>query len=72
MLLVLAMAVVLAGVVAAGMSTFAGVLIIISSSMVRDVWIHGLGRTLSPAAERFVQLTIDAGRELNAHLHAIA
>jgi SSS family transporter len=41
----------LAGVVAAGMSTFAGVLIIISSSMVRDVWIHGLGRTLSPPAE---------------------
>ena len=41
----------LAGVVAAGMSTFAGVLIIISSSMVRDVWIHGLGRTLTPAAE---------------------
>jgi SSS family solute:Na+ symporter len=41
----------LAGVVAAGMSTFAGVLIIISSSLVRDVWIHGLGRTLSPAAE---------------------
>jgi solute:Na+ symporter, SSS family len=41
----------LAGVVAAGMSTFAGALIIISSSMVRDVWINGLGRTLSPAAE---------------------
>jgi SSS family solute:Na+ symporter len=41
----------LAGVVAAGMSTFAGVLIIISSSMVRDVWINGLGRSLSPAAE---------------------
>jgi SSS family solute:Na+ symporter len=41
----------LAGVVAAGMSTFAGVLIIISSSMVNDVWINGLGRTLSPAAE---------------------
>lgn len=41
----------LAGVVAAGMSTFAGVLIIISSSMVRDVWICGLGRSLSPAAE---------------------
>ncbi len=41
----------LAGVVAAGMSTFAGVLIIISSSMVRDVWIHGLGRQLSPGAE---------------------
>jgi SSS family transporter len=41
----------LAGVVAAGMSTFAGVLIIISSSMVNDVWINGLGRTLTPAAE---------------------
>jgi len=41
----------LAGVVAAGMSTFAGVLIIISSSMVRDVWIKGLGRKMSPAAE---------------------
>ena len=41
----------LAGVVAAGMSTFAGVLIIISSSMVRDVWIHGLGRELSASAE---------------------
>lgn len=41
----------LAGVVAAGMSTFAGVLIIIASSLVRDVWIQGLGRVLSPAAE---------------------
>ncbi len=41
----------LAGVVAAGMSTFAGVLIIISSSMVRDVWINGLGRTMTPVAE---------------------
>lgn len=41
----------LAGVVAAGMSTFAGVLIIISSSLVRDVWIEGLGRELAPAAE---------------------
>jgi len=41
----------LAGVVAAGMSTFAGVLIIISSSMVRDVWIEGLGRSLSPGSE---------------------
>jgi len=41
----------LAGVVAAGMSTFAGVLIIISSSMVRDVWIEGLGRKLAPEAE---------------------
>ncbi|MCP4145988.1 MAG: sodium/proline symporter [bacterium] len=41
----------LAGVVAAGMSTFAGVLIIISSSMVRDVWINGLNRTLTPEKE---------------------
>jgi solute:Na+ symporter, SSS family len=41
----------LAGVVAAGMSTFAGVLIIIASSLVRDVWIGGLGRPLAPAAE---------------------
>jgi SSS family solute:Na+ symporter len=52
----------LAGVVAAGMSTFAGVLIIISSSMVRDVWINGLGRTLTPAAElkanRFMSLGV--------------
>lgn len=44
-------AIFLAGVVAAGMSTFAGVLIIISSSLVRDVWIDGLGRALTPAAE---------------------
>ena len=41
----------LAGVVAAGMSTFAGVLIIISSSLVRDVWIEGLGRTMTPKSE---------------------
>ena len=41
----------LAGVVAAGMSTFAGVLIIISSSLVRDLWIEGLGRKLSQTAE---------------------
>ncbi|MGD9546378.1 MAG: sodium/proline symporter [Candidatus Krumholzibacteriia bacterium] len=41
----------LAGVVAAGMSTFAGVLIIIASSLVQDVWISGLGRKLDPAAE---------------------
>ncbi|MBM3320950.1 MAG: hypothetical protein FJY73_09775 [Candidatus Eisenbacteria bacterium] len=41
----------LAGVVAAGMSTFAGVLLIISSSLVRDVWIEGLGRPLPPGAE---------------------
>ncbi len=41
----------LAGVVAAGMSTFAGVLITIASSLVRDVWITGLGRRLSQSAE---------------------
>jgi SSS family solute:Na+ symporter len=41
----------LSGVVAAGMSTFAGVLIIISSSMVRDVWVEGLRRPLLPAVE---------------------
>jgi len=41
----------LAGVVAAGMSTFAGVLLIIASSLVRDVWIEGLGRALDNAAE---------------------
>ncbi len=41
----------LAGVVAAGMSTFAGVLLIIASSLVRDVWIEGLGRPLAAAAE---------------------
>ncbi|MFH1680785.1 MAG: hypothetical protein ABIH26_09080, partial [Candidatus Eisenbacteria bacterium] len=41
----------LAGVIAAGMSTFAGVLLIISSSLVRDVWVEGLGRSLSQAAE---------------------
>lgn len=54
----------LAGVVAAGMSTFAGVLIIISSSLVRDVWIEGLGRRLAPerelAANRWVSLGIGA------------
>ena len=41
----------LAGVVAAGMSTFAGVLIIIASSLVQDVWVSGLGRKLDPGAE---------------------
>jgi SSS family transporter len=55
-------AIFLAGVVAAGMSTFAGVLIIISSSLVRDVWVRGLGRTLAPGAEvranRLTSLTV--------------
>lgn len=44
-------AVFLAGVIAAGMSTFAGVLIITSTSLVRDIFKGALGRTLSPAQE---------------------
>lgn len=40
-------AIFLAGVVAAGMSTFSSVLIIISSSVVRDIYEKGFGRTLS-------------------------
>ncbi len=44
-------AVLLAGVVAAGMSTFAGVLIIVSSSLVRDVYINGMGRKMTGPAE---------------------
>ncbi len=56
----------LAGVVAAGMSTFAGVLIIISSSMVRDVWIEGLGRKLSPQSE------VRAGRMMSLAVGVIS
>jgi SSS family solute:Na+ symporter len=44
-------AVLLAGVVAAGMSTFAGVLMIVSSSLVRDVYIRGLNREMTGAQE---------------------
>jgi Na+(H+)/acetate symporter ActP len=43
------------------MSTFAGVLIIISSSMVRDVWIQGLGRELSPATELMANRVMSLG-----------
>lgn len=39
-------AILLAGVVAAGMSTFSSILIIISSSIVRDVYEKGFGRSL--------------------------
>ncbi|MCK4257157.1 hypothetical protein KAX35_09735, partial [candidate division WOR-3 bacterium] len=39
-------AILLAGVVAAGMSTFASILIIIASSVVRDIYEKGLGRKL--------------------------
>lgn len=57
-----AAAVFLSGVMAAGMSTFSGVLIIISTSAVRDVWVQGLRRHLSDAAEvragRYVALTV--------------
>lgn len=44
-------AVFLAGVIAAGMSTFAGVLIITSSSLVRDIIKGAMGRELSPGRE---------------------
>lgn len=44
-------AVLLAGVVAAGMSTFAGVLIIISSSLVRDIYRNGLKKELTGPQE---------------------
>lgn len=40
-------AIFLAGVIAAGMSTFSSILIIISSSMVKDIYEKGLGRVLS-------------------------
>ncbi len=44
-------AVFLAGVIAAGMSTFAGVLIIISTSLVRDIMQGALGKSLSQGKE---------------------
>jgi SSS family solute:Na+ symporter len=44
-------AVFLAGVIAAGMSTFAGVLIITSTSLVRDVFQGALKRDLAPGRE---------------------
>jgi SSS family solute:Na+ symporter len=44
-------AVFLAGVIAAGMSTFAGVLIITSTSLVRDILKGALGRQLTPDRE---------------------
>jgi SSS family transporter len=44
-------AVFLAGVIAAGMSTFAGVLIITSTSLVRDIFKGALGRSLDTAQE---------------------
>lgn len=53
-------AVLLAGVVAAGMSTFAGVLIIISSSLVSDIYEHGLGRKMSGPREVFANRVVSA------------
>jgi Na+/pantothenate symporter len=44
-------AIFLAGVIAAGMSTFAGVLIITSTSLVRDIFKGALKRDLTPARE---------------------
>ena len=44
-------AIFLAGVIAAGMSTFAGVLIITSTSLVRDIFRGALRRDLTPARE---------------------
>ncbi|HER43481.1 MAG TPA: hypothetical protein ENO08_03380 [Candidatus Eisenbacteria bacterium] len=51
-------AVLLAGVVAAGMSTFAGILIIVSSSLVRDIYKSGLGRELSNERELFANRVV--------------
>ncbi len=55
-------AILLAGVVAAGMSTFAGVLIIISSSLVRDVYRNGLKKNMTGPQEvkanRIVSATV--------------
>ncbi len=52
----------LSGVIAAGMSTFAGVLIIISTSAVRDLWVWGLRKRLSDDGEvragRYVALAV--------------
>ncbi len=53
-------AILLAGVVAAGMSTFAGVLIIVSSSLVSDIWEHGLKRKLTGGQEVFANRFVSA------------
>jgi SSS family solute:Na+ symporter len=54
-------AVLLAGVVAAGMSTFAGILLIVSSSLVRDIYKSGLGKQLSNAQEIFATRIVSLG-----------
>ncbi|MBN1163076.1 MAG: sodium/proline symporter [Candidatus Krumholzibacteriota bacterium] len=53
-------ALLLAGVVAAGMSTFAGVLIIVSSSLVRDIYQKGLKRELTGKQEIFANRLVSA------------
>lgn len=53
-------AILLAGVVAAGMSTFAGVLIIVSSSLVRDIYKNGLKRELTPRREILANRIVSA------------
>ncbi|MFC1799518.1 sodium/proline symporter [Candidatus Eisenbacteria bacterium] len=53
-------AIFLAGVIAAGMSTFAGVLIITSTSLVRDVYKGALGREISPRKELRLARTASA------------
>jgi Na+/pantothenate symporter len=53
-------ALLLAGVVAAGMSTFAGVLIIMSSSLITDVYEHGLKRKLTGSQEVFANRVVSA------------
>ncbi len=64
-------AVFLAGVIAAGMSTFAGVLIIISSSLVKDILEKGLSVSLEPARELRITRWISAGVGLVSLLIAL-
>ncbi len=59
-------AILLAGVVAAGMSTFAGVLIIVSSSLVRDVYCNGLKKQITGPRE------VRANRIVSASVGIIA
>jgi SSS family solute:Na+ symporter len=53
-------ALLLAGVVAAGMSTFAGVLIIMSSSLITDIYEHGLKRKLTGPQEVYANRVVSA------------
>ncbi len=64
-------AILLAGVIAAGMSTFAGVLIIISSSLVRDVYRNGLGKKLTGAQEIMANRIVSASVGIIALLIAM-